>query len=245
VALCPPQIPHGRAWDWTEPRESDNWFLSQRTATLLSIYQSPPPPPRHHNHRHVTIMELGYFLIRSFIKHPEVSVMVTYVSFCLLVCSFLLPSATCYEAFCLHVVSKLPIQFPIYQYTRVYFPEDRSLHQHLCEIFKSPIRFNTSIPFLLRPVEVDVFSIRTLLTKYCTSLGCDTYTVSLWLRLCLRSRISRLTGGPPRGRNKDFYYKWQYVLWVKEWGYFVWMNVWALNPEKLGRIGWRPLRPGA
>jgi hypothetical protein len=74
-------------------------------------------------------------MIRSCLKHPEVSVMVSSGSFCLLVCSFTLLSATFYEAFCLHVVSKLLIQYPIYQYTRVYFPEHRSLHQHRREIF--------------------------------------------------------------------------------------------------------------
>jgi len=86
--------------------------------------------------------------------------MVSSGSFCLLVCSFLLLSATCYEAFFLHVVSKLLIQFPIYQYARVYFPEDRILHQHRREILKSPVRFNISVSYLQRPVRVDGFSIR-------------------------------------------------------------------------------------
>ena len=137
----------------------------------MSIYQSlpPPPPPRpppHHHHHHVAIMELGHFLFRTCLKHPEVSVIVSSGSFCLLVCSFILPSATLYEAFCLYFLSKLLIQFPVYQYTRVYFPEDRSLHQHRREIFKSPIRFNTSVSFLLRLVEVDVFSIRLASPAY-------------------------------------------------------------------------------
>jgi len=168
VALCPTQILHGRAWKWTEPREADNWFLSRGTATLVSIYQSPTPPlprhHRHHHHHHVVIMELGHFLIRSYLRHPEVSVMVRSGYFCLLCVAFYHPRqlVTRHSVY----MSYPLIQFPIYQYTWVYFPEDQSLHQHRCEIFKSPIIFNNSISFLLRPVEVDFFSICLAIPAY-------------------------------------------------------------------------------
>ena len=114
------------------------------------------------------IMELGHVLIRSYLRHPEVSVMVPSGSFCLLCVAFcvafyypwqLVTKQSVYMSYPL-------IQFPVYQYTWVYFPEDRSLHQHRCEIFKSPIRFNNSIYFLLRPLEVDVFSICLAIPAY-------------------------------------------------------------------------------
>jgi len=62
----------------------------------------------HHSHHHLSIMLLGHFSIHSSLTHPEGSSVVSPGSpgsFCLLVCSFLLSSVICYEAFCLHVVS--------------------------------------------------------------------------------------------------------------------------------------------
>ena len=59
----------------------------------------------HHHHHHQAIMEVGHWMIRSGLTYPEVSSEVSPGSFCLWVYSFfLLFSAICYEAFCLHVV---------------------------------------------------------------------------------------------------------------------------------------------
>jgi len=117
--------------------------------------------------------ELGHFMIRSYLRHPEVSVMFPSGSFCLLCVAFYYP----WQLVTGHSVymSYPLIMFPIYQYTRVYFPEDRSLHQHRCEIFKSPIRFNNSVSFLLRPVEVDVFSMFWMKASRC---ACNSFNVT-------------------------------------------------------------------
>ena len=50
-------------------------------------------------------MHLGHLLTRSRLTYPEVSSAVFPGSFYLLVCSFLLHCAICYEAFYLHTVS--------------------------------------------------------------------------------------------------------------------------------------------
>ena len=55
----------------------------------------------------VANMQLGHFLARSSLTHPEVSLMVPSASFCLLVCSCLLSSVIYYQAFCLHVATSL------------------------------------------------------------------------------------------------------------------------------------------
>lgn len=55
-----------------------------------------------HNH-HVLITEMGHFVTRFGLTHPELSSIDFHVSSCLLICSFLLSCVTCYEPFCSHV----------------------------------------------------------------------------------------------------------------------------------------------
>jgi hypothetical protein len=65
----------------------------------------------HHNHHHqLAIMQLGHLLTRSVLTLPEVSLVVSFGFFNLLVCSVLLSSVICYEEFCLHVATN---SFPI------------------------------------------------------------------------------------------------------------------------------------
>jgi hypothetical protein len=64
----------------------------------------------HHRHLllsvlllHVRITDLGHFLTRFSLTHREICSIVFHVSLSILLCSFLLSCATCYEPFCLHV----------------------------------------------------------------------------------------------------------------------------------------------
>ena len=66
--------------------------------------ENPHLPYHHHHHHHLAITELGHLLTPSGFTQPEVSSTVSPGFFCIFVCSFLLSSVICYEAFCLHVV---------------------------------------------------------------------------------------------------------------------------------------------
>jgi hypothetical protein len=58
-------------------------------------------------------MQLGHLLTCSSLTHPEVCLMVFPGFFCLLVCSFLVFSVVCQDAFCLHIATNFYC-FPVF-----------------------------------------------------------------------------------------------------------------------------------
>ena len=127
----------------------------------------------------ISFMELGHFLTRSGLTHPEASSKVYHDSFCQLGSSVSLPWVIYFEAFYLHVVpsfSRIPVIFP----KLVLFLAPLQFVHLFCNLSKCLLLFSCTSSLLL------LFFWRHLLYEskfrcYITSLEGLVYCVVLFL----------------------------------------------------------------
>ena len=92
---------------WLSEGRQCTYNLTLRVVRIVIVAVEKHHHHYHHHHHHLVNMQLEHLLISSGLTLLQVSLMVSPGSFCLLVCSFLLFSAICYEAFCLYVANNV------------------------------------------------------------------------------------------------------------------------------------------